>query len=50
MDDVKKTFLSNGISFPLANILVATLVPASYNDYIVLLITTSQNIERVKLR
>jgi hypothetical protein len=50
MDDIKKTFLSNGISFPLANVLVATLVPVLYNDYIVLLTMTSQNIERAKLR
>jgi hypothetical protein len=49
-DDVKKTFLSNGISFPLANALVATPVPASYDDYVALLTTTSQNIERAKLR
>jgi hypothetical protein len=49
-DDVKKTFLSNGISFALANALVATPVPASYDDYVALLTTTSQNIERAKLR
>jgi hypothetical protein len=49
-DDVKKTFLSNRISFPLANALVATLVPVLYNNYIALLIMTSQNIEHAKLR
>ena len=50
LDDVKKTFLLNRISYALANILVATLILALYNDYIILLITTSQNIERAKLR
>jgi hypothetical protein len=49
-DQVKKTFLSNGLSAELQTALVATPTPELYRDYCTLLHTVSANLEAVRKR
>ena len=45
-DPVKKTFLSNSLSYELRNALVATPTPPTYREYCTLLHTVSTNLRR----
>lgn len=49
-DSVKKTFLTNCLSYELRNALVATPTPATYREYCTLLHTVSTNLEGLKRR
>ncbi len=47
-DAVKKTFLSNSLDVMLTQVLVATSIPASYNEYIILLQWVSHNLDSIQ--
>jgi len=47
-DAVKKTFLSNSLDVMLTRALVATSIPASYNEYITLLQWVSHNLDSIQ--
>jgi hypothetical protein len=49
-DPVKKTFLSNSLSYELRNALVATPTPPTYREYCTLLHTVSTNLEGLRRR
>ena len=49
-DQVKKTFLSNCLSFDLQNAIVATPIPKTYREYCTLLQTVSTNLEALQRR
>lgn len=49
-DQVKKTFLSNCLSFDLQNAIVATPIPSTYREYCTLLHTVSTNLEALQRR
>jgi len=49
-NSVKKTFLSNCLSYELRNALVATTIPSSYREYCTLLHTVSTNLEGLRQR
>ena len=49
-EQVKKTFLSNGISTELQEALIATPIPGTYAGYCELLHSVSNNIENIKSR
>ena len=47
-DQVKKTFLSNCLSYELQNAIVASPTPATYKEYCTLLHTVSTNLENLQ--
>ena len=47
-DQVKKTFLSNCLSYDLQNAIVATPIPKTYQEYCTLLHTVSTNLEALQ--
>jgi hypothetical protein len=49
-DQVKKTFLSNCLSYDLQNAIVATPIPSTYREYCTLLHTVSTNLEALQRR
>lgn len=50
VDQVKKTFLTNCISYELQNAIVATPTPASYREFCILLHSVSANLEALRRR
>src|ERR1700742_4707824 len=47
-DQVKKTFLSNCLSYELQNAIVASPIPRTYREYCTLLHTVSTNLENLQ--